>query len=158
MTDTPGAVRYVLQTMTDTHVMSALKDKRTRLDGEIQMRRYQIMRLEIELAHVDAVIRMFRPNYDISKIATKRTITRSKTGTARGSGTREALKVLREATEPMTSREVAESILKGRGEAFCEETCERLANNIHSALSRRGDGAVTFDASVYPGKWQIPRL
>lgn len=46
---------YVSQAMAETHVISALVDKRARLDGEIQMRRYQIARLEMELAHVDAV-------------------------------------------------------------------------------------------------------
>lgn len=143
--------------MTDTHVISGLVDKRARLDGEIQMRRFQITRLEMEVAHLDAVIKMFRPNYDIRKIATKRTISRSKTGTARGSETREALKVLREATEPLTSREVAEDILERRSEAFCETTCERLANNIHGSLSRRKDGAVKMDASAYPARWTVGR-
>lgn len=141
--------------MTDSHVISALTDKRARIDGEIQMRRFQITRLEMELAHVDATIRMFRPGYDISKIATKRTITRSKTGTVRGSGTREALKVLREATEPLTSREIAERILEARGEPACATTIERLANNIHGSLARRKDGAVRIDVSQYPATWRI---
>lgn len=136
--------------------MSALKDKRGRLNGEIQMRRYQIARLEMELAHVDAVIRMFRPSYDVSKIATKRTIKRSATGTIRGSGTREALTVLREAQEPLTSREIADRILQKHGKPKGGPESDRLANSIHSALSRRTDGALTFDASVYPGKWLAP--
>lgn len=147
---------YVSGMVTDTHVMSALKDKRARLDGEIQMRRFQIIRLEIELAHVDAVIRMFRPGFDPAKIATKRTITRSRAGTIRGAGTREALTVLRESTEPMTSREIANRVLAKHGKPLMGEDSERLANNIHAALSRRKDGAVTFDASVYPGRWRIP--
>lgn len=141
--------------MADTHVISALTNKRARLDGEIKARRYQITRLEMELAHVDAVIRMFRPNYDISKIATKRTIERSGAGTVRGSGTREALTILREAAQPLTSREIAMRILDRRGATYCEKTCERLANNIHGGLSRRKDGAVKLDASVYPGRWAV---
>ena len=32
--------------MKETHVISALVDKRARIDGEIQMRRYQIARLK----------------------------------------------------------------------------------------------------------------
>lgn len=135
--------------------MSALKDKRARIDGEIKMRRYQIARLEMELAHLDAVIRLFRPGFDVAKIATKRTITRSAKGTIRGSGTREALKVLREAVQPLTSREIATKIFENRGEEFSEVTCERLANNIHGNLSRRTDGAVTLDAMTYPGRWSI---
>jgi hypothetical protein len=141
--------------MTDSHVMSALKDKRARIDGEIQMRRFQIMRLEIELAHIDAVLKMFRPGFDPAKIATKRTITRSKAGTARGSGTREAMTVLREAGEPLTSRQIAERILAKHGKQVVDEDCDRLANNIHGSLSRRRDGAVAVNASVYPAQWRI---
>ena len=135
--------------------MSALKDKRARLDGEIQMRRYQITRLEMEMAHVDAVIRMFRPGYDPSKIATKRTIKRSAAGTVRGSGTREALTVLREAREPLTSREIADRILAKNSKPPGGEDSNRLANTIHASLSRRSDGAVRFDASAYPGRWTV---
>ena len=135
--------------------MSALKDKRARLDGEIHMRRFQIVRLEMEMAHVDAVIRMFRPGYDPSKIATKRTIKRSTAGTVRGSGTREALTVLREAREPLTSREIADRILAKNSKPPGGEDGDRLANTIHASLSRRSDGAVKFDASAYPGRWTI---
>lgn len=146
---------YVSLVMAETHVISALVDRRARIDGEIQMRRYQIARLEMELAHVDAVIRMFKPSYDVSKIATKRTIKRSKTGTARGSGVREAMTILREAGEPLTSRDIAERILAKRGEARCPDIVARIANNIHGTLSRRKDGAVAIDASCYPAKWKI---
>lgn len=146
---------YVSKAMAETHVISALTDKRARIDGEIQMRRYQIARLEMELAHIDAVIRMFRPSYDITKIATKRTVERSKAGTVRGSGTREALAILRESGEALTSRDIAERILAKRGGDSSPETVGRLANNIHGALSRRRDGAVRADASVHPATWQI---
>lgn len=70
--------------MAETHVISALVDKRARIDGEIKARRYQIMRLEIELAHVDAVIRMFKPDYDIDKIATKRSFAKNPSGRPEG--------------------------------------------------------------------------
>jgi len=143
--------------MAETHVISALVDKRGRIDGEIKMRRYQITRLEMELAHIDAVIRMFRPSYDISKIATKRTITRSSAGTTRGSGTREALAVLRDASEPLTTRQIAEIILEKRGTKYCADTVAKLGVNIHGSLSRRTDGAVTRDASIYPARWSVGR-
>lgn len=135
--------------------MSALKDKRARLDGEVKMRRYQIVRLEMEMAHIDAVIRMFRPGYDPAKIATKRTIKRSPAGTVRGSGTREALTVLRQATDPLTSREIADRILTRHGKPPGGEDSERLANNIHGAFARRADGAVRLDATTYPARWRL---
>lgn len=143
--------------MADTHVVSGLVNKRARIDGEIKMRRYQITRLEMELAHLDAVIKMFRPNYDLSKIATKRAVSRSKAGTARGSGTREALTILRESGEALTTRQIAERIIKKRDEPYCADTVAKIGVNIHASLSRRTDGAVKRDASVYPAKWVMGR-
>ena len=143
--------------MADTHVISALVDKRARIDGEIKARRYQIARLEMELAHIDAVIRMFRPSYDIAKIATKRSFVKNSAGTPRGSGSREALTVLREAGEPLTASEIARRVLAKQGRADTPETRGMLANTIHSTFSRRRDRAVAFDATVYPGRWSIPR-
>lgn len=141
--------------MTDTHVISALVDKRARLDGEIKARRYQIMRLEIELAHVDAVIRMFNPSYDISKIATKRSFGKNPAGTKKGAGSREALTVLREAGEPLTASEIARRVLEKQKKAATPDAVRMLAATIHGTFSRRKDGAVKLDASVYPGMWSL---
>lgn len=141
--------------MTDTHVISALKDKRARLDGKIQMRRYQIMRLEIELAHVDAVIKMFRPGYDPATIATKRSFGKNPAGTRKGDGGREALTVLREAREPLTTAEIARRVLAKQGKTDTPEARGMLTKAIHSTLSRRKDGAVRLDATEYPGRWVI---
>jgi len=123
--------------MTDSHVVSALKDKRARLDGEIQMRRYQITRLEMELAHVDAVIRMFLPGYDVEKIATKRSFAKNPAGVRKGAGSRQALTVLREAGEPLTCREIARRVLEKQGKAAVPDACGMLAKTIHSTFSRR---------------------
>lgn len=143
--------------MADTHVISALVDKRARMDGEIKMRRYQITKLEMELAHIDAVIRMFQPSYDIAKIATKRTFGKNPAGTRKGDGSRMALTVLREACEALTSNEIAERVLLKLGKPNTTEGRAMLATTIHSTFSRRTDGAVTLDASCYPGRWTMGR-
>lgn len=144
--------------MADTHVISALVDKRARIDGEIKIRRYQITKLEMELAHLDAVIRMFRPSYDIAKIATKRTFGKNPAGTRKGDGARTALTVLREASGPLTSNEIAERVLAKLGKTDTPEARAMLATTIHSTFSRRRDGAVQLDASCFPGQWTMGRL
>ena len=144
--------------MANTHVISALVDKRARIDGEIKTRRYQIMRLEIELAHVDHVIKMFQPSYDLSKIATKRSFVKNPAGTLRGSGSREALTVLREAGEALTASEIARRVLAKQGRVDTSETRGMLANTITSTFSRRKDSAVMLDASAYPAKWVLNRV
>ncbi|MEO8722231.1 MAG: hypothetical protein ABI395_01735 [Sphingobium sp.] len=141
--------------MAETHVISALVDKRGRIDGEIQARRYQIMRLELELAHVDAVIKMFRPNYDIDKIATKRSFAKNPAGVPKSSGGRHALSILREAGAPLTANEIAGRVLAKLKKEDTSESRKMLACTIVSTLSRRKDGAVVFDTSTVPGRWSL---
>lgn len=144
--------------MAESHVISALVDKRARLDGEIKARRYQIMRLEVELAHVDAVIRMFRPSYDIDKIATKRSFGKNPAGVPKSAGGRQALTVLREAGVPLTANEIAGRVLAALGKPDSEEARKMLAATIVSTFSRRRDGAVAYDASTHPGRWSIASM
>lgn len=51
--------------MGDTYAISALLDKRARKLGEIRANKFEAMRLRIELAQIDAVIRMLRPDQDL---------------------------------------------------------------------------------------------
>lgn len=148
-------VRYVSQAMAEPHVITALVDKRARIDGEIKMRRYQIARLEMELAHLDAVIKMFQPSYDIAKIATKRTFGKNPAGVPKGAGGRHALSTLREAGEPLTANDIAGRVLVKLGKEDSPEARRMLAATIVSTFSRRKDGAVQYDASTHPGKWKI---
>ncbi len=141
--------------MAETHVISALVEKRARLDGEIRNRRFQIMRLEAERAHIDAVIRMFRPGYDVEAILPKRSFTKNPAGVPHGSGGRYALSVLREAGMPLTANEIACRVLAKLGKPNTDEARSMLANTIVSTFSRRKDAAVFYDAATQPGRWSI---
>lgn len=141
--------------MTETHVLTALKDKRARLDGEIKARRYQISRLGMEMAHVDAVIRMFAPGYDVEKIATKRSFGKNPAGVPKGTGSRHTLSVLREAGAPLTANEIAGRVLAKLGKEDSAEARRMLAATIVSTFTRRKDGAVVYDAATHPGRWSL---
>ena len=141
--------------MAETHVISALVEKRARLKGEVEARRYQIMRLEIEIAHVDATIRMFKPSYDIDKIATKRSFAKNPAGVEKGAGGRQALTVLRESGAALTANEIAGRVLARLGKPDTPEARRMLATTITSTFTRRKDGAVTYDASTWPGRWSL---
>lgn len=141
--------------MAETHVISALVDKRARVAGAISVRRFQIMRLEVELAQLDAVIKMFKPGYDVEAILPKRSFTKNPAGVPKGAGGRYALTVMREAGEPLSATEIAERVLAKLGKPVTPEAKGMLANTITSTLSRRKDGAAVYDASIYPGKWRL---
>jgi hypothetical protein len=54
--------------MAETHVISALVEKRSRLMGEAIKRQFQIIRIKADIAHIDAVIKMFKPGYDLDAV------------------------------------------------------------------------------------------
>jgi len=141
--------------MAESHVISALIEKRARIDGEVKARRYQIMRLEMELAHIDAVIKMFKPSYDIATIATKRTFTKNPADLPKGAGGPYALSVLREAGAPLTATEIAGRVLARLRKEESPEALRMLACTINSTFSRRKDGAVVYDANMHPGRWSL---
>jgi hypothetical protein len=109
----------------------------------------------MELAHVDAVIRMFRPNYDIDKIATKRSFGKNPAGLPKGTGSRHAMSVLREAGVPLTANDIAGRVLVKLQREDTPEARKMLACTIVSTFSRRKDGAVKYDAATVPGLWSI---
>lgn len=141
--------------MAEPHVISALKDKRARIDGQILNRRFQIMRLEAERAHLDAVLKMFKDGYDPATILPKRSFEKNPAGTKRGAGSREALTVLRECGEALTASEIATRVLAKLGKPLTAEARGMLANTIFSTFSRRRDGAVIYDATTHPGRWRL---
>lgn len=109
----------------------------------------------MERAHLDAVIRMFNPSYDIESILPKKSFAKNPAGVPKGAGGRYALSVLREAGEPLATREVAQRVLVKLKKPITDESLTMLASAIHSTLSRRRDGAATFYADSYPGLWGL---
>jgi hypothetical protein len=141
--------------MAETHVIFALVEKRARVDGLIHNRRYQMMLLEMELAHLDPVIKMFNASYDIEAILPKRSFGKNPAGVPKGSGGRHAIKILRETGLALTAVEIAERSLTKLKRETTKGAVTMMASAIHSSLTRRKDGAAKFDATSHPGKWYL---
>jgi hypothetical protein len=75
----------------------------------------QADRLASDMRHIEAVIRMFDPAYDVRRIAVKRRQSRNP-WFKRGHMFRAAIDVLREAGEPLETREIAARLLAGQGD------------------------------------------
>ncbi|MBO6724624.1 MAG: hypothetical protein JJ911_03030 [Rhizobiaceae bacterium] len=73
--------------------------------------RAEIKKLTVDIDHLDAAIRLFDPNADTSPI--KQYVTKHRA--QKGSVKRFILDAFREATEPLTSRQLAEMWLQDRG-------------------------------------------
>jgi hypothetical protein len=97
---------------------------------------------------------VFRPGYDVEAILPKCSFGKNPAGVPKGAGGRHALSVLREAGEPLTA-EIAVRVLAKLKKPVTDEARAMLASAIHGTLSRQRDGAVAFDASIYPGRWSL---
>jgi hypothetical protein len=141
--------------MPEAHVITALVDKRARIKGEIRSQHIKLMKLKHDLAQVDSVIRMFKAELDPETIAPKVTLGKNPVGIPKGTGSRDALDILRECGQPMTAHEIALAVLNRFGADYDDQAIKMLANTIHSTLYRNKTGEVRFDRTTYPGKWEI---
>jgi hypothetical protein len=141
--------------MAESHVLSALKEKRARLAGEFQAARLRVIALRIDLASVDDCLRIFGSDIDPATIPAKATFGKNPSGLPKGAGTRTALDILRETGEAMSSQELAACILQRFGKPLTATALLMLTKTIHSNFSRRADGIVEFDRSTYPGRWRL---
>jgi hypothetical protein len=92
--------------MADPHVISALRQKRAKLSGELMTAEKRVLQLREDIASLDRTIRVFDPNAEPHTI---RPVLRRKKPTLipRGQCSRAVLDMLRHAHEPMTAREIA---------------------------------------------------
>jgi hypothetical protein len=81
--------------MTDTHVVSALKEKRARLAGELQEAQWLVIALRAGLASVDQTLKLFAEGIDREAIPAKATTGKNPAGLAKGAASRTARDILR---------------------------------------------------------------
>src|ERR1700691_4231813 len=84
------------------------------LGGQIDANRREAERLADAMRHVEAVIRLFDPSYDVRRIAVRRR-NRRNPWFRRGHMYRAVLDVLRDATEPLTTKAIAQRMLAAKG-------------------------------------------
>lgn len=100
--------------MAETHVISALTQKRAELSGKIKQLRTEIEGLEDQLDHIDGAIKIFDPNYDLRGIRPR--MKREKNSWFdHGELPRLILDAMREAKSAITKRAIFEAILHKKG-------------------------------------------
>lgn len=111
--------------------------------------------LRDDLAHLEAVIRMFDPGWDgnVKPIRPKASIRWGK----RGLATRAAMDVLREATEPLTVRQITERVIARLGiPADDEAAIHSVATIVRDTFKRRG-AFVRCLGDRRPRRWGLAR-
>ena len=145
--------------MAEPHVITALVRKRAELAGDIERAHEALRQMILNLETIDATLRMFDPGYRVEAIKPK-AFRPPKDWANRGQMTRIILSVLRQAAEPMTSRDVAVQLLIERALDRDDQRLLRLmTKRVGVALrGQREKGAV--HAEQGPGQyvlWQLVR-
>ena len=94
-------------------VLSGLIRKRPEMAGEADALRVQLAAVAAKLGHVDAVIGLFDPSFDLASIRPKRP--RAPDATKPGEMSRFVLDALREASEPIGTPELTTMLMQARG-------------------------------------------
>src|SRR5712672_1323683 len=123
--------------MADPHVISALRDKRAELSGELIAAEKRIVELRADIDSLDRTIRVFDPT---SEPHTIRPILRRKKPTLipRGQCSRAILDMLRQADGAMTAREIAVQLAaRYQVDASKTDAMSALVAKVRNTLARQ---------------------
>jgi hypothetical protein len=136
-------------------VLSGLIKLHADLGGQIFKNRQEAKRLAEDMRHIEAVIRMFEPSFDVRRIAIKRR-QQGNPWFKRGTVFRHAVDVLRNASEPLSAREIAEAMLaaKGATDAKPKAVSDLTASVLVSLRNNEGQTVRTV-GSERPAKWGL---
>jgi len=111
--------------MAEPHVITALSKKRAELSGDIERTQHQLQDMIRDLEHLDQTLLLFDPSYQIASIKPK-AFRPPADWSKRGEMTRVILGILRRATEPLTSRDIAVQLIDQRALNGGDEKLLRL--------------------------------
>jgi hypothetical protein len=145
--------------MADTIVMGALVKRRAQLAGDIELAHEGLRKMVMDLEHLDQTIMQFDPTYRVESIKAK-AFRPPKDWSNRGQMTRIVLSILRQAAEPLTSRDIALELLVERALDKNDQRLLRLmTKRVGVALRLQRDKGVV-DSVQGPGQynvWEIAR-
>jgi hypothetical protein len=144
--------------MTD-YVLTGLVKRRAELAGEIESTHDKLRQLVADLENLDATILQFDPKHSVEAIRPK-AFRPPKDWANRGEMSRFVLSLLRQAAEPMTTRDLALEMLVSRALDKSDQRLLRLmTKRVGVALrGQRGNGLVRCQQG--PGQymlWEVAR-
>jgi len=100
--------------MAESHVMSALVTKRGELSGQIDYHQSEIKKIKSDMASMDAAIKVFNPDYDLSKIKKRKTNGKNSFFEPREGNTL-LMDIFREARAPLSTGGVLDEVISRKG-------------------------------------------
>jgi hypothetical protein len=122
--------------MAEMHVIGALRNKRAELAGMLRQLEQQLVQQRADLAHVDATMRLFDPDIRPKDICPKQPRERN-AWFRQGECLRLIYDELREATQPVTTRELTERIMRVKAIPAADgQRRERVQKTLLASLHR----------------------
>jgi hypothetical protein len=127
--------------VTDTHVVSALKEKRIQVASQIESLQGQLRQATIDLDHVEASLRLFDPDVDLAALSPRKVA--PVLYDHKGDTGRVILDTLRESMRPLSTAQVCEAVMKARNldtndKALCRLMMKRTVANLKHWQAKRG--------------------
>lgn len=105
--------------MAESHVMSALVSKRGELHGQIDYHQKQIKKIKGAMATMDAAIKVFEPDYDLSKIKKRKTNSKNNFFEPREGNTlfwsNLLMDIFREIEAPISTGDLLDEVISRKG-------------------------------------------
>src|ERR1700744_3696962 len=122
--------------MAEPHVIGALRNKRAELAGMLRQLEQQLARQRENLAHLDATMRLFDPDIRPNTIRPKQQRARS-AWFRPGECLRLIYHELRDAVQPMSTRELAERIMRIKAMPMADDRQRELVQKtVLGSLNR----------------------
>lgn len=129
-----------------------LEQLHAELAGKIDANKAEALKLTEAMLHVEAVLKMLDPAYDVRPIAVRR---RTKNPWfKRGTMFRAVLATMKDAGEPLSAREIAVRMLEAKGVEATTEAAQRLESGVRSVLKLKA-GRVVEKIGTEPGRWVV---
>ncbi len=124
------------------------------IGGRQKTAQHEADKLSVDLMHVEAVLKLIQPGFDVRLIAHRRRYNTNQFF-ERGDCIRVALDVLRTADRPLTTREIAVRMLEGKGVYTPPAKLRRdTSQAIHRSLVSH-DGTTVKSDGGKPVRWTV---
>ncbi len=131
-----------------------LEQLHAELAGKLLDNKKEARRLSQAMKHVEAVLKLLDPAYDVRPIAVRRR--KPNQWFRRGTMYRHALDVLRTASKPLTTREITLAMLQAKGVTDAEPKAIRdLFGAVQAALRKHSDRGVTEHNDSRIARWSL---
>ena len=143
--------------MTD-YAVEALKRKRAELTGEIARCQARLEQLARDVEYIDGTLRILAPDF-VQEAVKPKIFTPPASWSKRGEMSRGILNILRTAKEPLTTREIAATIIRQRGLEPEDATLNIMTRRVASVLrDKREQGVVrSLEETGLWLQWEIVR-